>query len=299
MSKVIFSYRKNSSKIKDLLPRLKVWARIILGCIHLRPSTNSSDYVNGDQRYFVYYIEYAKKVNLHTLLFQNLRDTIRDTRDGSKRTKSYIPLSRLISDLLMESQLIDTIPNDQFSLGMESTSGKWLNKNGFKNMEIITDIIIPHAEASKYVIHNRRIPLNDFPIFLKPYSLEDAIEFLDKCHTYDILKAYHSISNNKKRKMVKKHSERMAKKFKVAKENLDASAKEPKISGATSTGTFVPSNIHLIYVVNSSSIPPPLSPHTFQPHIHTLFHMFEALVCFCSPTLKSKYHHFTTSTVYF
>lgn len=94
LSEVIFTTRKNSRKIKDLHPHLKVWDRIILRCINPRPVTNSSYYINGDQQYILYNIGTRKKVNLPALLFQNLRDTIRDTKDGSCHTPNFsIPLS--------------------------------------------------------------------------------------------------------------------------------------------------------------------------------------------------------------
>lgn len=38
----------NSSKNKELHQNLKVWLKIILGTIHHRPTSNSSDYINTD-----------------------------------------------------------------------------------------------------------------------------------------------------------------------------------------------------------------------------------------------------------
>lgn len=37
--KVIFVSGKHSNKVKDLHPKLKVWATILLGCVHHRKST--------------------------------------------------------------------------------------------------------------------------------------------------------------------------------------------------------------------------------------------------------------------
>lgn len=49
ISEVIFVSGKHSRKMKDIHPKLKVWARILLGFVHHRKSTNSSDYITGDQ----------------------------------------------------------------------------------------------------------------------------------------------------------------------------------------------------------------------------------------------------------
>lgn len=171
ISKVIFSSRKHSSKVKDLLTHLKVWARILLECIHPRTSTNSSNYINGDKQNIHYYIESEKKVNLHALLFQHLRDTVRYTRDSSKRTEGYISMGRLISNILMESQLIDSLTDDHFSKGMQPLAGRMLNAKDLKNMRIINEVISPPTEFSKDIILNIMIPLKDLPIFSKPYSL--------------------------------------------------------------------------------------------------------------------------------
>lgn len=77
-------------------------------------------------------------MNLLALLFQHLRDTVRDTRDGSKRTKSYILMGRLILDNLMEVQLIDSLTDDQFSKGMQPPTSRMLNAKALKNIGIIT-----------------------------------------------------------------------------------------------------------------------------------------------------------------
>lgn len=64
---------------------------------------------------------------LPALLLQHIRDTIRDIRDGRKRTKVYIHMGRLISYILMESQLIDSLTDTQFSKGMQPLDGNILN----------------------------------------------------------------------------------------------------------------------------------------------------------------------------
>ena len=160
LSKVIFVSGKHSSKVNDLHPKLKAWIRIILGCVHHRKFTNSYDYINVDQQYILYYITTEKKVNLLALLFKHLRDNVKDTRDGSKKMKNYIPLCRLVLDILMESKLINSLTYDQFSKGMQPLTGRMFNAKGMKNMGIIIEVISPHTEIPKEVIHNRMILWN-------------------------------------------------------------------------------------------------------------------------------------------
>ena len=97
---------RTSSKNQELHKNLRVWLKIILGCIHHRPSSSSSDYVNTDQKCILYYLHKGLKLNLPSLLFKYLRDSIRDTRNNMKR-RDYIPMGRLILDVLIESGHVD------------------------------------------------------------------------------------------------------------------------------------------------------------------------------------------------
>lgn len=65
----------------------------------------------------MYYISTENKVNLPTLIFQNFRDVVKVTRNGSRNMRNSIPLVRLISDILTESKLIDSLTNAEKTEG--------------------------------------------------------------------------------------------------------------------------------------------------------------------------------------
>lgn len=142
-------------------------------------------------------------------------------------------MGRLISDILMESQLIDSLTDNQFSKGMQPLPGRILDDKALKNMRIITEVISPPVEFPKDIILNKMISLKDFPIFSKSYPLKEVVEFLEKCHVDSLLEASEAISQKKKRKTSKKHSERMTKKFKMSRKHRDTSIEEPRASKAT------------------------------------------------------------------
>ena len=101
--------------------------------------------------------------------------------------------------------------------------------------------------------------MEDYPIFSKPYFMGIVVGFLKECHVGVILASSESTSK-KKRKISKKHSEKMAKKFKASRETLDISAEEPKAvdvttSAGTTFGRIVPFEAHSLTVDNNSSIP--------------------------------------------
>lgn len=115
VASIIFKEGKNldegkSPTAKDLSDKLSVWLKIILGCVHHRPNTNSSDYINTIQKYMSFFLEKWYKMELSAVLFKFLKDSIRETKTGSTSKKGrYIPNGRLISDILVENGLVDEL----------------------------------------------------------------------------------------------------------------------------------------------------------------------------------------------
>lgn len=73
--------------------------------------------------------------------------------------RNWIPLGRLISDILMESKLIDSLTEAQITKGLEPRVGKMFNVGSLKKMGIISELTSPPTEIPKEDISNRRIPL--------------------------------------------------------------------------------------------------------------------------------------------
>ena len=74
------------------------------------PSTNSSSYINTRNKFMLFLLEKGAKLGLPSLLFKFMRDSIRESRTGGSSKKSrrkFIPNDRLISDILVESGLVD------------------------------------------------------------------------------------------------------------------------------------------------------------------------------------------------
>lgn len=96
---------------------------------------------------------------------------------------------------------------------------------------------------------------------------------MEKFHASDILSSSEATFEKKKRNIAKKHSERMAKKFKACRKNLDTSAEEPRASettfASTASGKFIPYETRLLTVDNSSSITStPLTSYVPFPHTY-------------------------------
>lgn len=97
-----------------------------MGTIHHRPTSNSSDYINIDQKCILYCLHKGLKLNLPALLFKYLRDSIRDTRNNMK-PKTYIPLERMISDVLIENGLVDHLIHHNLMEDVIVDTGRHLN----------------------------------------------------------------------------------------------------------------------------------------------------------------------------
>lgn len=100
---VIFHDGKNLSNAKSLHKRLRVWLRILLWCVHHRPSSDSSNYINTDQKYMLYYTSYGIKMNIPSIFFKYMRELVKETINGGTKIRKWFPMGRLISDVLAET----------------------------------------------------------------------------------------------------------------------------------------------------------------------------------------------------
>ncbi|CAI8591910.1 unnamed protein product [Vicia faba] len=77
----------------------------------------------------------------------------------------WMPLGKLISDILTENKLIEYLAESQQINTLEACAGKSLNAKNLKKMKIIDNIKKDPTIATKEVITSRRVPLTDFPLF--------------------------------------------------------------------------------------------------------------------------------------
>ncbi|KAI5443690.1 hypothetical protein KIW84_012372 [Lathyrus oleraceus] len=155
------------SKNKELHQNLRVWLKIILGTIHHRPASNSSDYINTDQKCILYCIHKGLKLCLPAFLFKYLRDSVKDTRNNMK-TMNYIPLGRLISDVLIESGLVDHLIQLRLMEDVTIDTGRPLNARNLKSMGIIDQVRAkPTLDTSWEALRDQREIPNRLFLFSK------------------------------------------------------------------------------------------------------------------------------------
>src|ERR1044072_3740573 len=167
---------KKQYKVKTLLPRFRAWHKIILGCINPRPTSNSADYINMNQKYMLYCLEKKKKISLPFVIFHYLKEIISKSRTTGRREGKkppmYIPFGRLISDILVESGLVADLIAAQCTEDLTETTGEVLDARNMKKIGAITDVKVdPEPEDLNEAIR-RRIFVDGFPNFTKHDNVE-------------------------------------------------------------------------------------------------------------------------------
>src|SRR4051812_34778237 len=103
-----------SHQIGSLKPFYRVWAEIILGSLYHRKRSFTSTYINQDQKFDLFCIGKGNEVNISSILFQHLKTNIEESRDEERKKfpefkKNVIPLARMISDILIESDMLELL----------------------------------------------------------------------------------------------------------------------------------------------------------------------------------------------
>lgn len=157
----------NHSKNKELHQNLRVWLKIILGIIYHHSVSNSYDYINTYQKCILYCLHKGLKLNLSTLLFKYLRDSVKDTRNNMK-PKTYIPLGRLISDVLIKSGLVDHLIHHNLMEDVTIDIGRPLNARNLKSMGVIEQVRVKRSLDTSWEAFKdqRKIP-NGLYLFSK------------------------------------------------------------------------------------------------------------------------------------
>ncbi|KAL5074520.1 hypothetical protein RYX36_013504 [Vicia faba] len=174
-----------SNKIKNLKNKYKIWARIFTGCIYHKKDSSSHDYINADQVFILYCIGTGKKVDLPFILFNHLFNHVFETREenrikSTKNARKWISFGRLISDILIESGIIGYLKEAGMKEELTHSVGKIFNAKSLLKRKIISKIVAPAGQIPSD-IPNRRIPVEEYPMFSDEEPLEVILEYILIC----------------------------------------------------------------------------------------------------------------------
>jgi len=137
----VFTSGQQSNKIKDLKPHYKLWIKILIGCVFHRKNTNSPDYINNEQIYILYCIGTNKRVDLPHALFEHFCTQVKDTReDGKHSGRLWIGNGRLISDVLIESGLVDHLQEAGQSDILRTIDGRLMDGRSLFRLKMIDEV---------------------------------------------------------------------------------------------------------------------------------------------------------------
>src|SRR3954462_6322695 len=101
----------------------------------------------GSEVYIILHLK-GMRVNLPHILFQHLKTNIEESRDEERQKypklkKNTIPFGRMISDILTESGLIDTLRAADSSQYLTSIRGSILTAQSLRRMQLIEKVTTP------------------------------------------------------------------------------------------------------------------------------------------------------------
>ncbi|XP_050876619.1 uncharacterized protein LOC127080334 [Lathyrus oleraceus] len=160
-------FQKGSdSGVKNLKYESRILANIILGCIHHHPANNYVGYINVDHKYMLYYLAKGIKMILSSILFKYLREMVKEIRNDGSKQRKWIPLGRLILDILVERNLVAKLEEMNFRDDLYTYVGKSFNGRNLKSMLMIKDIV-NLDRMDKEFVSSKRVEVYDFPLFTK------------------------------------------------------------------------------------------------------------------------------------
>src|ERR1044072_4440203 len=106
----------------------------------------SADYINMNEKYMLYCLEKMKKICLPFVIFHYLKEIITKSRTTGlregKKPPMYIPFGRLISDILVESRLVEDLISAGCTEDLTETTGEVLDARNMKKIGAITEITV-------------------------------------------------------------------------------------------------------------------------------------------------------------
>src|SRR4051812_34776989 len=126
---------------------------------------SSSSYICPDHKYTLFCIGRRMELNISHILFQNLKTSIVESRDEERAKCPYlprntIPFARMILDILIESDLLDSIRTTRASQFLRVVQGPVFNGVDLFRLDLIKEVT--SVGTSFPDILSRRVPVAGF-----------------------------------------------------------------------------------------------------------------------------------------
>lgn len=121
-------------------------------------------------------------VDLPHLLFDHLWTHVKETREDSKtKPRNWIPMGRLMSDILTEFRLVGYLAEAGQSDILKSIVGKTFDGRSLFRLKLVQEMQAEPEALSNETVRKKRIPVEDFPLFIVEEPVEILLAFIESC----------------------------------------------------------------------------------------------------------------------
>lgn len=106
---------------------------------------------------------------------------VKEISNRDVNMRNWIPLDRLISDILFESKLVQKLMDAGMTKEVDFIIGRNFNGHNLKNMSLITSVVYPSELLDMTYVGSRRISVDDYPFFSKEKHKEVLEHYNKEC----------------------------------------------------------------------------------------------------------------------
>lgn len=121
-------------------------------------------------------------MDLPHLLFDHLHTHVKETREDAKnKSRNWIPMGRLMSDILTETGLVGYLSEAGQSDILKATVGKTFDGRSLFRLKLVEELQVEPEVVSSETVKRKRVPVVDFPLFTVEEPVECLIAFIVSC----------------------------------------------------------------------------------------------------------------------
>lgn len=154
-------------KVGNMKDGFRLMFKILINCII--PREGSIDQISWDQKHFIFYLKNEDKINISAYIFNHLCEAI---KDNIKLRKKNVAYARLLSELLFQGHLIDSLKSSPNNENLDEIYGNILSTYVLANMKMKKKCEIVSSKMPISIRRTNSIYLEDYPVITKMDNLE-------------------------------------------------------------------------------------------------------------------------------
>lgn len=115
-----------------------------------------------------------------------MKETRETTKTKNLKIRDWIPMGRLISDILTENGLAAHLTDAGQIDELKAIVGKSLDGKSLQRMKVVEKLQSEPIMFDSETVRTRRVPVEDFPLFTAEEPREALLAFITSCIAYGI-----------------------------------------------------------------------------------------------------------------